>query len=433
MFGTVRNLWDQSFRVGMARNISLTMISFVILAASGVLVNVFVVAARDSSALGVFNQAYSVYIIVSQFAVAGIHYSVMRNAAFHENSRVELGRILSSAVLPSVILGVLFALAVVLAEPWFSRAFDSAATGRAISNVALGMIFFPVNKVLISFINGLRHMAAFAALQALRYIIVAIVAIGVAYSSLPFEDALYCFIIAEFVTLLVACAYIARRRLCVLRLPDMHWIKRHFVFGGKSMAAGLFGEINTRIDVLMLGLFLPDADVGVYSFAAFILDGLFHLLAMIRVNFNPYLVSALRDKQQDELHALLRKTRLRVPIAMGVLSLLAIAAFYVACTQILPGRNLMDGMPSLIILLAAMVAVSGFVPYDNLMLASGHPGYQTLQQMAAVLANVAGNLLLIPIFHIAGAALGTACGFVLGTLMLIVMSKRMLGWDLLSA
>lgn len=417
----------------MARNISLTMISFAILAASGALVNIFVVAARDSAALGVFNQAYSVYIIVSQFAAFGIHYSVMRNAAFHENSRVELGRILSSAILPSVILGALFAGAVVLARASFSQAFDSPETGRAVSYAALGLILFPVNKVLISFINGLRHMAAFAVLHALRYIIVAVIAIGVAFSTLPFEYALLCFIAAEFITSLLALGYIAHRRLCSLRLPDLHWIQSHFVFGGKSMAAGLFGEINTRIDVLMLGLLLSDADVGIYSFAAFILDGLFHLLAMIRVNFNPYLVSALRDKQQDELHALLRKTRLRVPMAMGVLSALAIVTFYILCVHILPGRSLLEAMPSLIILLTAMVAVSGFVPYDNLMLASGHPGYQTLQQMAAVMANVAGNLLLIPLFGIAGAALGTACGFMLGTLMLIVMSKRMLGWDLLSA
>jgi O-antigen/teichoic acid export membrane protein len=417
----------------MARNISLTMISFVILAASGILINVFVVAARDSSALGVFNQAYSVYIVVSQFAVSGIHYSVMRNAAFHEDSRQELGRILSSAVLPSVILGALFAIAAIIAEPWFADVFDSPQTGRAISISALGMVLFPLNKVLISFINGLRHMAAFAVLQALRYIIVALVAIGVAFSELPFEYALYCFITAEFITSLLACAYIAWRRLCALRLPDLHWITRHFVFGGKSMAAGLFGEINTRIDVLMLGLFLPDHDVGIYSFAAFVLDGLFHLLAMLRVNFNPYLVGALRDGKQDDLDALLRKTRVRVPLAMSALSLIAVAAFYLVCTQLLPGRGLLDGMPSLIILLTGMVVVSGFVPYDNLMLASGRPGYQTLQQMTAVMANVAGNLLFIPIFHIEGAALGTACGFILGTLMLIAMSRRMLGWNLLSA
>jgi O-antigen/teichoic acid export membrane protein len=417
----------------MARNISMTMISFVILAVSGILINLFVVAARDSAALGVFNQTYSVYIVVSQFAVAGVHYSVMRHAAFHEGDQVELGRLLSGATLPAIVLGALFAVAVHLGENWFSSLFDSAETGRAISISALGIILFPLNKVLISFLNGLRHMAAFAALQALRYVIVAVVAIGVAFSSLPFEYALYCFVIAEFLTSLLALAYIVRQRLCVWQLPGEHWIRRHFVFGGKSMAAGLFGEINTRIDVLMLGIFLPDSDVGIYSFAAFFLDGLFHMLVMIRVNFNPYLVGALRDGKQDDLNALLRKTRLRVPLVMAAMSLLALAAYYMLCTFVLPGQGLLEGMPSLIILLAGMVLVSGFVPYDNLMLASGHPAYQTLQQMVAVTANVIGNLLFIPLFHIEGAALGTACGFILGTLMLIAMARRLLGWNLLSA
>jgi O-antigen/teichoic acid export membrane protein len=417
----------------MARNISLTMISFVVLAVSGVLINLFVVAARDSAALGVFNQTYSIYIVVSQFAVSGVHYSVMRHSAFHESDPQELGRLLSSAILPAIVLGLLFAFAVYVAEDWFTYLFDSAETGRAISISAWGIILFPLNKVLISFLNGLRHMAAFATLQALRYIIVALVAISVAFSAMPFENALYCFIVAEFVTSMLAVAYIIRQQLCVWQRPGENWMKTHFVFGCKSMAAGLFGEINTRIDVLMLGIFLPDRDVGIYSFAAFFLDGLFHMLVMIRVNFNPYMVGALRDGKKDDLDALLRKTRLRVPIIMSALSLFAVGAYYVLCIKILPGQGLLEGMPSLIILLSAMVLVSGFVPYDNLMLASGHPGYQTLQQMTAVIANVTGNLLFIPIFHIEGAALGTACGFILGTLMLIAMARRMLGWNLLSA
>jgi O-antigen/teichoic acid export membrane protein len=430
---TVRGKLRLLFREGMARNISMTMVSFAFLAASGIIINVFVLAARDSASLGVFNQAYSVYIVVSQFAVFGLHYSVMRNAAFHENDPVELGRLITSAALPAMVLGGVGALALYLSQPLLEKAFDSAQTGAAISISALGLAFFPLNKVLISFINGLRHMAAFAVLQALRYIIVAIVAVGVAFSRLPFEDALYCFVVSELFTTLGAVAYIASKRLCALRPPDRQWMGRHFSFGAKSLAAGLFGEINTRIDVLMLGVFLDDGAVGIYSFAALLLDGLFHILAMIRVNYNPFLVSALRDGRQQEANDLLRKTRTRVPAAMLVLSLLVIGAFVVLCTYVLPGKDLIKGLPSLIILLSGMTLVSGLVPYDNLMLASGRPGYQTLQQLCAVLANVIGNLALIPLFGIEGAALGTACGFVVGTLVLILMSKRMLGWNLIAA
>jgi O-antigen/teichoic acid export membrane protein len=429
LFGKIKPL----FHAGMARNISLTMISFVFLAASGVVINLFVVAARDSAALGIFNQAYSVYIVVSQFAVFGLHYSVMRSAAFHEHDPAELGRVIISAAVPALFMGAAAAILVYFAQPLLERAFDSPQTGRAISVSALGLSLFPLNKVLIGFINGLRHMAAFAVLQAVRYIVVAIVAVSVAFSTLPFENALYCFVAAELLTAIGAIAYIAARRLCEWRLPDIEWIRRHFSFGAKSLAAGIFGEINTRIDVLMLGVFLDDRAVGIYSFAALLLDGLFHVLAMIRVNYNPFLVSALRDGRQAEANELLRKTRVRVPAAMFALSLLVIGAFVVFCTYILPGKDLISGLPSLVILLSSMTLVSGLVPYDNLMLASGRPGYQTIQQICAVLANVIGNLALIPLFGIEGAALGTACGFMIGTLVLLWMSKRMLGWNLLAA
>ncbi|MBU1306362.1 MAG: hypothetical protein KKF33_12705, partial [Alphaproteobacteria bacterium] len=79
--------------------------SFVILAASGIVINMIVAYLRGAEALGIFNQAYSVYIIASQIAAFGIHYSVLRSAAYYEVEPELQGRILLSGAVPALAAG----------------------------------------------------------------------------------------------------------------------------------------------------------------------------------------------------------------------------------------------------------------------------------------------------------------------------------------
>ena len=89
---------------------------------------------------------------------------------------------------------------------------------------------------------------------------------------------------------------IARLRLAGTLRLRRDWVVRHYKFGTKGLAAGLFTEVNSRVDVLMIGFFLSDRATGIYSFAAMLVDGVYHVLAMVRINFNPILVAAIRDK-----------------------------------------------------------------------------------------------------------------------------------------
>jgi len=420
------------FRHKLSAGIVWTTASFAVLAASGILINLVISYFRNAEDLGVFNLAYSVYIIVSQIAVFGIHYSVLRNAAHHAENRAMLGAILGSAIAPVLVLGLIWTGVIFALKPWLVLFFDSERAARSIAVGALGITLFPVTKVLISFLNGLQEMEAFAILQAGRYIIVASVATVFAISSFPFEYASICFLIAELVTLLAAGAYIFARSFVASFRIERTWLSYHLTFGGKCLAAGMFGELNTRVDVLILGSLLSDGAVGIYSFAAMLLDGLYHLLAMVRVNFNPLLVKAVRDHTWPDAQKILRISKTFVPLIMGVLALCVFTFYWIVTMYFIPERGLQEGLVVLFILLSGLVVTSGLIPFDNLLLVSGHPGYQTFQQVIAFLANVIGNVALIPILGLEGAAIGTACSYVAATLVLVLMSKKLLGWNLIT-
>ena len=406
--------------------------SFAILALSGISINFAVAAMRDAAALGVFNLAYAIYVIASQVAVSGVHYSVLRLAAHLSDSPEERRFMLWAAIALSGSLGLAWGAAVYLAAPLFEALFGSPASARAISLTGFGLALFPLNKVLISYINGLRHMRAFALLQATRYLLVMAWVIGVAASTLPFEYAALAFIVAEGTTTLAAALYLQVAGLLTPRPVEKRWVLEHLSFGFRSLPSGMFLELNTRVDVIVIGIFLTDREVGIYSFAAMLVDGLYHVLAMIRVNMNPILVAGRRTDSWTESRRLLGVARrYLLPVAFA-LSAAIVVGYLVVVNYVLSSSDLAEGIWPLVILLASLSLVSAYVPFDNLLMVSGYPGHQTLQNLGVVFINIALNIALVPVIGIVGAAIGTAASYLAGFIALMYLASRLLGWNLLT-
>ena len=414
----------------LMQDITYSVMSFFVLGVSGIVINIAITATRNAAALAVFNLAYAVYIIASQFAAWGIHYSVLRYAAYYHDDPVERGQMLFTASSLSILFGFLVATVIAQCEPLFAYAFHSDETGRAIFYAACGLTLFPLNKVLLAYLNGLRKIKAFSALQGLRYLTVMVVVTLVSITAAPIVYATFAFLIAEALTVFFSCLYLYRGSLTGLLSFSSLWAVKHLKFGTKSLMAGMFTEINTRVDVLMIGFFLTEHATGVYSFAAMLVDGLYHVLAMIRINFNPILVGILRDGDWSKAKILRAQSQKYVLPILIVLSIVLICAYDVLATYIMPGKSLLEGLPSLVILLFGLNLIAIFVPFDNLLVISGHPGYQTIQQFVMVISNIIAAVLFVPVIGIEGAAIGTVISYLAGILMMMFFTHRLLSWNL---
>jgi O-antigen/teichoic acid export membrane protein len=416
----------------LTTDIAWSMGSLVVLAASGILINLIIAGFRDAAALGAFNQAYAVYIVASQIAVFGLHYSVLRHAALYDTDAVERGRLLVNAGVFSLLLGACATALVYWAAPLLGLILESPSAEAAIQYAAPGLLLFPLNKVLLAYLNGMRCMKAFSILQSGRYILVMLWVTLLSASRHSFEMVTLGFFFAELATSASAFLYLASRKMLPPLKFNAAWTKRHFVFGGKSLLAGIFVELNSRVDVLLVGFFLPDRAVGIYSFAAMLVDGLYHVLAFVRINYNPVLVGSLRDCDWERVRNLLQQTKKYVFPGSAAVSLFIVAVFWVLTDVFVPGKGLNQGLVPLSILLFGLTLIAAFIPFDNLMLVSGHPGLQTLQHMTLVLSNIILNLAMIPLLGIKGAAIATALSYMCGIAALSILSCRFIGWNLLT-
>jgi O-antigen/teichoic acid export membrane protein len=420
-----------AFGPRLNRDIAWNLGSFAVLAAAGIVTNVVIATQQGAAALGVFNQVYAIYIVLSQILVLGVHYSVLRHCAEHAEDSREVARLVAAALAIAIAAGLGGALLAAALAPSAAAVLDSPGVAEGLLWTAGALLLFPVNKVLLAAANGLRAMRLFAVAQATRYLAIAGFVVLVAWRGWePGLDAA-AFFVAEALTLMVAAGGLLGGVGLRLAAPGAEWVRRHLHFGARGMMSGLFLELNSRVDVLMVGYFLSDHAVGVYSFAAMLVDGFIHLLAVLRNNFNPLLVRFVVDQDLDGLRRFARRS-FAVIYPAGLAAAFAIcAAFWALVELAAPGRGLQEGWPVLLIMLGGLWLWSGLMPFDNLLLQAGYPGHQTLQQAVVIAVNLAASAALIPTLGIEGAALAAALSYGCGVAVLVALARRKLGLRLI--
>ncbi|MBX7244598.1 MAG: oligosaccharide flippase family protein [Candidatus Sumerlaeaceae bacterium] len=404
--------------------------SLAILGASGLIVNAVILAARGPDALGVFNQVFAFYIVLSQIAVGGLQFSALRHCSYVQDDREECARIASSALALVAMAGVVVCAGLFAARHWIGRVLDSPGVGEGIAYMAPGLLFFSLNKVLLMVLNGLRHMRAFAVFQALRYILLVAGIVGVIGLGWPAPRLALSLTFAEVILFVVVLVYLQVQvlKLSWILTPEFKaWMPRHISFGLRGVLSGVLTELNTRVDVLMIGLLMSDKQVGVYSFASTFAEGFAQLNNVIRQNADPVVGRLFSEGRQSEIQEVSRKIRRTFfPIMMGLGALL-IATFPIVIYVLAKKDEVWGSWMVFAILVTGVALSSGYRPLISLLLQGGRPGAFSALIATSATLNVALNFALIPVLGINGSALATAVVFCGEAVGIIILARRLFG------
>lgn len=400
--------------------------SVAMLALCGFALNLTIGRHYGAAPFGVYNQVWAAYIFFSQAAIGGIDRSVLRAVAAERGDAQRMSAVVVGGLLPAIALAALAAAAF-----WSSR--HALATVLASPDVALGieaatpgLFLFALNKLGLAVVNAAQRMRAFALYNSLRYVgmvagLFVIIAGGFASSRIAFL-----FTFAEALLFVPLAFEVAR----VVRRPTTgawrEWACEHLRYGAKSVASGMLLELNSRIDVLMLGVFLADGPVGVYSFAAFVAEGVFQVLVVLQNNYNPMLAEHISAGRLRELEALVQKGRRTTYALFACVALAAFLGFPVLL-EVLGKPEFRAGWLPFGLILAGMLAASGYMPFAQTLLMANRPGWHTLMMSSIVLVNVYGNSVLIPVLALEGAATATGLCLIASAVALRGSVERLVG------
>jgi len=414
------------FQTALAWNFA----SLAVLGVAGIALNALIGALYDESALGIFNQALAAYVFFSQAAVGGLDRSLLKQVAARAHERARVAATLAAALVPGVLLALAVTLAFWLARGVLGRWLASPGTAEAIGWATPGLFFFALNKLLLATVNGLQRMRAFAVYQALRYVLILAALGGFALLDRERTQAAHLagvFSVAEACLFLVLLPEVWLQVRGGLERGWTELIRPHLAFGLKSIGSGVLLELNARVDVLMIGWFMSDRDVGVYTFAAMIAEGLYQLLVVLQNLYNPILARGLAEGALDELHATIRRGKLRTYLGMLALAALAVLLYPLA-VQLLGGKpGFAESSVPFRWLMLGILLCAGYVPFAQTLLMAGFPGTHTLYMLLSVGINLLGNALLVPRLGISGAAIATAASMFLSVFVLAACVRARTG------
>jgi O-antigen/teichoic acid export membrane protein len=398
------------------------------MALTGAAISFFIVGQRGGAALGVFSQVYAIYVVAAQVAALGVHDSAQKHAAQYSDDPAELRALSRAALGLALVTAAVVGVALALCSPLVELATDSPAVGRGVLVVAPGVVLFAMNKALLGVLNGLRRMRAYAVAQAARVLTILTVVVAVGMTSLPAWALVAAFVVAE-VVVFVGLLGATWPLLAAERATGVNaWRARHFHFGLRALPNGLLAESFVRIDVIMLGLFVSDAEVGVYSFVAFFVEGLIQIPVVVRTVVNPVFVKLL---QRDDKAAVARLSRRAGGASWGLTAVVAVAV-YLAFPVLGPwlGADLVArGHELLAVLSLGLVVYAAFLPSDTVLLQAGLPGRQSALMAVNTMVSIVLNGLLISAFGVRGAAFATAAAYGWSAVALTVAAAWWVGMN----
>jgi len=398
--------------------------SFIVLGIGGVLLNFLILFFWGPDVLGSFNQVYAVFILSSQFAVFGLYSPVLKFISQHSDNQKNCNEIISSALFLAFIITTAVSLIFYYLAPLIGRLMDSENVARGLLYAAPGLWLFSINKILLSFLNGKRQMKPFAIFYIMRYCLLPLSLAGLAIFHLPGYAVPVIFSVTEFIVCIPLLAYSSKFFSFTSPRACWSWFQVHLPFGAKSILSGGVTEINSRIDILMLGAFFSDKIVGIYSFAAMLAEGLDQIPVIFRVNYNPVLAKNIAEQKFSEIKVMVKGFLKKWMMAAVLVGILAISAYPLAVKIMSKSPELMAGWVVFAILVAGIVIKSGYSVFWDIPVQSGFPGHQAALIVAVSLSNVIMNSIMIPIWGMSGAAIATSLSFVLGIFYLKAIVKK---------
>ena len=402
---------------------------FFVIGVLGILGNVLIARFLGSENVGLISVYYALFIVGGQLGAFGIgaatfHYIV---TAPSELIRKE---IISSSIIVAFFTATIFILIIsIISENYQFNIFDNYPQ---ISCLYIAIIICSINKSIINTLNAENKLIDFSKIQLIRQVGIFLCIVLSIWQSNK-NILVYSFGVGEGASLLLALKFLSLNNLS-LRINNFSYkqAKNLLIFGSKSVLYGFSVELNTRIDTLILALYVSKHEIGVYGFVAVFAEGYYQLLVVVKNLIASITAKKIVSGQKRYLIKLFKKTRNYIFPAMAIIGIGVYVGVFLILKYYFNSSNIGDSMNILTILLISILIASPVMPFESIFNLSGQPRVQSLIAILALIFNTAIAFMLVGDYGIFGVALSTGLTYILTSTLIIIFIKNCFGINFLN-
>lgn len=396
----------------LTERIAYSGISYVIVTLSGFLGTIYLARVLGASALGVFALGLGI-IKWLRIADLGVNSAIEKRVSEGTNrgEHLSAGLIIQSTLATVVVVGMLA-----------FRGQINTYVGKQLAWI-IGLLFvtdYLLKGFVVQAIRGCQRVHITEGMKAIEQVLrvlfqVTLVVVGYGVFSLFAGMALSLVTIA-----LLGIGYTVRYTDLSFAMPSRRQFRSLYDFSKYSVIGNIKSQVFAWLDILILGFFVVDAQIGIYNVAwtlamSFVLMGY-----AIRSNFFPEISSIATEGNNTRVSELFSEGLLY----SGLLPIPGCVGAFLLGSSVLNiyGHEFQSGATVLVLLLLASFLRSYDAIVSSVLYGIDRPDLGFKMTVTFLVVNVGLNVALIPVFGIAGAAIATIAA---------IGASLVIGWWLL--
>ena len=191
-------------------------------------------------------------------------------------------------------------------------------------------------------------------------------------------------------------------------------------YGCKAHISNILAFLNYKVDIFLVNLLISPAAAGIYVVAVQLSERLWMLSQAISTVLLPRLSELMNDEEKRlKITPFISRVML---LSTSLLSIVFILLSYPLIYYVF-GVNYISSILPLLILVPGMVITSASRVLANDLAARGRPELNMYTSIFVVACNIVGNIILIPLYGIVGAAVATTIAYSLNFALRIIVYR----------
>ncbi|MCC8417819.1 MAG: hypothetical protein LN588_04965 [Rickettsia endosymbiont of Bryobia graminum] len=390
------------------------LLAFLISGISGVAINILIIRLYNNEVLGLFYQIAAIFFILSQITTFGIHFSVLSNLAVSDHKQT----IFVSAFFTVLVISTISSSILILILHYIL-----AILNKSLYFIIPSLILVSLNKVMISTLNAQGRYHLFAIANGIRVLLTIIGVLLHYHFNLPLYTISSTLTFSEsIIFLFLILTHIPYFRTMPSWHGVYHWGKSHISFGKYTLFNGLL--VESKIDIIILSLFVNQASIGVYSFATTLGTG-FYLLVSVFKNLNSNNISEQLFDTLDKPFEKKIDSKKYILIFVYLIGLITIAMYKIFAWHTTGDQLIVtEGFWIYCIYTVSIMLAARYLLIDNILILANKPNLDNKVRLLCILSNIIFSLILVPFYTIYGAVLAFGLSILINALAIRYFEKK---------
>ncbi len=408
-----------------AFDVGITLIASVISMLMGFVITILLGRYLGAGDLGLYRMVFTIYGIAMLFTAIGIPAAIIKCVAEFKYDEGKSDAIVSSGVITSLIIGIVFSMLFYFFSGIFEGLFNMPGLSGLLKILSPVFPFALVGGALLGFLNGCREMKKYGTSMIIQSVLMVIVTVVLIYYGFGVAGAVIGIVLSS----VGSCSFLilVSRNYFKFTLSEyVKTTKKLLRFGAQILAAGSINEINNQLDIILIGFFLISADVGYYAVAI----GLSRFFWLIPLSVQKITYPATSTYWSENNHTALNNMfnkSMKYCTVILVLVGLGVGFFAEEIITIIFKEDFVCAvLPLQILLIGTVIRGSIAQPIGGSLSGIGRPDLMLKIVAFMMVINVILDIILIPKIGIVGAAIATTISLVGGAFLNLHLVVRKL-------